>query len=76
MLTQNHGPLKGIIYRMAGIETVRGKVESSRLGVTLMHEHIFELDTEISSSGVTDAPLSIMLVETPRRIFDPSYGML
>jgi phosphotriesterase-related protein len=35
---------------MAGIETVRGKVDTARLGVTLMHEHIFVLDTEIASN--------------------------
>jgi phosphotriesterase-related protein len=35
---------------MAGIETVRGTVDTTRLGVTLMHEHIFVLDTEIASN--------------------------
>ena len=35
---------------MAGIETVRGRVDASRLGVTLMHEHIFVLDAEIASN--------------------------
>src|SRR5215831_7554527 len=29
------------------IQTVRGAVDSSQLGVTLMHEHVFVLDTEI-----------------------------
>jgi len=32
---------------MATIQTVRGPVETSRLGTTLMHEHIFILSTEI-----------------------------
>lgn len=32
---------------MTSINTVRGAVESSELGVTLMHEHIFVLSTEI-----------------------------
>ena len=32
---------------MATIQTVRGPVETSRLGTTLMHEHIFVLSTEI-----------------------------
>ncbi len=32
---------------MASINTVRGAVDSSKLGVTLMHEHIFVLSTEI-----------------------------
>lgn len=32
---------------MAAIQTVRGAVETSRLGTTLMHEHIFVLSTEI-----------------------------
>lgn len=32
---------------MANINTVCGAVETSRLGVTLMHEHIFVLSTEI-----------------------------
>jgi phosphotriesterase-related protein len=35
---------------MAGIETVRGTVDTARLGVTLMHEHIFVLDAEIASN--------------------------
>ena len=32
---------------MAQIETVRGAVDTSALGTTLMHEHVFVLDTEI-----------------------------
>ncbi len=32
---------------MSQIETVRGPVDSSQLGTTLMHEHVFVLDTEI-----------------------------
>ncbi|HLW52207.1 MAG TPA: phosphotriesterase-related protein [Candidatus Angelobacter sp.] len=32
---------------MAKVQTVRGAVESSQLGTTLMHEHVFVLDTEI-----------------------------
>lgn len=32
---------------MPTIPTVRGAVEPSQLGVTLMHEHIFVLSTEI-----------------------------
>lgn len=32
---------------MATINTVRGPVDTSRLGATLMHEHIFVLSTEI-----------------------------
>src|SRR5689334_23612892 len=32
---------------MAQIQTVRGPIDSSQLGVTLMHEHVFVLDTEI-----------------------------
>src|SRR5579871_2382725 len=32
---------------MANVNTVRGPVDSSNLGVTLMHEHIFVLSTEI-----------------------------
>src|SRR5215813_13298179 len=32
---------------MAQIQTVRGAIDSSQLGVTLMHEHVFVLDTEI-----------------------------
>ena len=35
---------------MAGVSTVRGSVDASRLGVTLMHEHIFVLDTEINTN--------------------------
>lgn len=32
---------------MAKVETARGSIESSKLGVTLMHEHVFVLSTEI-----------------------------
>ena len=32
---------------MAKVETARGPIESSQLGVTLMHEHVFVLSTEI-----------------------------
>jgi len=32
---------------MAQIQTVRGSIDSSQLGTTLMHEHVFALDTEI-----------------------------
>lgn len=32
---------------MAHIQTALGAIESSQLGVTLMHEHVFILDTEI-----------------------------
>jgi phosphotriesterase-related protein len=32
---------------MPKIETVRGPIDSARLGTTLMHEHVFVLDTEI-----------------------------
>jgi len=32
---------------MAQVHSVRGAIDSSELGVTLMHEHVFVLDTEI-----------------------------
>src|SRR5215510_6821436 len=32
---------------MAQIQTARGAIDSSQLGTTLMHEHVFVLDTEI-----------------------------
>src|SRR6478672_10201184 len=32
---------------MAQVQTVRGAIYSSKLGTTLMHEHVFVLDTEI-----------------------------
>jgi phosphotriesterase-related protein len=32
---------------MAQVQTVRGPVDSSQIGPTLMHEHVFVLDTEI-----------------------------
>src|SRR5262249_4329 len=32
---------------MASINTVRGSIETKELGVTLMHEHVFVLSTEI-----------------------------
>jgi phosphotriesterase-related protein len=35
---------------MALVETVRGPVETSRLGPTLMHEHVFILDSEVNQN--------------------------
>ena len=35
---------------MATVQTARGPVDSSKLGTTLMHEHIFVLDTEIQQN--------------------------
>lgn len=35
---------------MAQVQTVRGAVDSSQLGTTLMHEHVFVLDTEIQQN--------------------------
>lgn len=35
---------------MAIVQTARGPVDSSKLGTTLMHEHIFILDTEIQQN--------------------------
>jgi phosphotriesterase-related protein len=35
---------------MAQIETIRGPIDSAQLGTTLMHEHVFILDTEISEN--------------------------
>ena len=35
---------------MSQVQTVRGPIDSSQLGTTLMHEHIFVLDTEISQN--------------------------
>src|SRR5437764_14218837 len=32
---------------MAQIATVRGPIDSAQLGTTLMHEHVFVLDTEV-----------------------------
>src|ERR1035441_10150498 len=32
---------------MAHIQTVRGPLDTAQLGVTLMHEHVFVLSTEI-----------------------------
>src|SRR5260370_6994029 len=32
---------------MAQVQTVRGAIDTSTLGPTLMHEHVFVLDTEI-----------------------------
>ncbi len=32
---------------MPTIQTARGPIDSSQLGTTLMHEHVFILDTEI-----------------------------
>jgi phosphotriesterase-related protein len=39
---------------VAGIETVRGRLDTAGLGVTLMHEHIFVLDAEIASNYPED----------------------
>ena len=35
---------------MAQVQTVRGAIETARLGVTLMHEHIFVLTPEINQN--------------------------
>jgi phosphotriesterase-related protein len=35
---------------MALVETVRGPVETSLLGPTLMHEHVFILDSEVNNN--------------------------
>ena len=35
---------------MALIQTVRGPIDSAQLGTTLMHEHVFVLDKEISEN--------------------------
>ena len=32
---------------MALVNTVRGPIDAAQLGVTLMHEHVFVLSTEI-----------------------------
>ena len=37
---------------MAQIQTVRGPIDSAQLGTTLMHEHVFVLDKEISENYV------------------------
>src|SRR5262249_34374054 len=42
-----HGRSGDIMQPMPKVETVRGPIDSARLGVTLMHEHVFVLDTEI-----------------------------
>lgn len=34
-------------FRMVQVQTVRGPIDSTHLGTTLMHEHVFVLDTEI-----------------------------
>jgi phosphotriesterase-related protein len=36
--------------KMTKIESVRGPIDTSKLGVTLMHEHIFVLSTEINQN--------------------------
>src|SRR5262245_48982776 len=35
---------------MAGVNTVRGPIDTAGLGVTLMHEHVFVLSPEISQN--------------------------
>ena len=39
---------------MATVQTARGPVNSSQLGTTLMHEHVFVLDTEIAQNYPED----------------------
>jgi phosphotriesterase-related protein len=39
--------LQAPLERMTSIPTVRGFIETSHLGATLMHEHIFVLNPEI-----------------------------
>ena len=40
-------PRKNKALDMTQVPTVRGPIDSAQLGTTLMHEHIFVLDTEI-----------------------------
>jgi len=35
---------------MAQVNTVKGPVDTERLGTTLMHEHVFVLSTEIQQN--------------------------
>ncbi len=39
---------------MANVETARGPIDVGQLGVTLMHEHVFVLDTEILANYPED----------------------
>jgi phosphotriesterase-related protein len=39
----------GLVY-MKNVNTAKGPIDTSRLGVTLMHEHIFVLSTEINQN--------------------------
>src|SRR6185295_13902952 len=39
---------------MAQIQTVRGAIDSAQLGTTLMHEHVFLLNPEISANYPED----------------------
>jgi phosphotriesterase-related protein len=36
------------------IQTIRGAVDDGALGTTLMHEHVFTLDTEAAANGATE----------------------
>ena len=39
---------------MPQIQTVRGAIDSAQLGTTLMHEHVFILDKEVSENYPED----------------------
>src|SRR6266446_113157 len=55
---------------MAQIQTVRGPIDSGQLGTTLMHEHVFVLDKEISENypenwGVEEKRVAELLIRGP-----------
>jgi phosphotriesterase-related protein len=54
---------------MANVQTVRGAIDSARLGTTLMHEHVFVLDTEILENFPEDWG------EEERRVADAAARM-
>jgi phosphotriesterase-related protein len=75
---------------MPEVNTARGAIDVDDLGVTLMHEHVFIMTTEVmlnypepwgddarreaDAMELTDEQIHTMLVDNPRTIFDRRGG--
>lgn len=72
---------------MAQVSTIRGPLDTGRLGFTLMHEHIVTQSPDwrythipqdvlpaLREAGVTDSQIDQMTRDNPRRIFERTGG--
>jgi phosphotriesterase-related protein len=57
----------------ADVDTVRGPIATTGLGVTLMHIHNDVLPA-LRQRGVTEEQITTMLVDNPREIFSRQGG--